>query len=137
MDLKILMDTFQKEADGWKQMLDCIIKENINLKIRLAGILTERIDQQENIERAEAYQTRFIQNDVIIGLIRHDIVEFQNELASFTNDGCMIKEIVDRKARLQREIISLQVAINDLKHHFNESIVQQGWKYNEEKKDYC
>ena len=120
MNLKMLIDTFQKETEGWNHMLECIIKENINLKIRLAGILTGRNNQPQYLESAEAYQTRFIQYDDIIGLIRKDIVEFQNALTAFTYDVSMVKEFVDRKSKLQREIISLRVAFNELKQHFIE-----------------
>ena len=66
---------FQTEIEIWKQLLNSGMEENVLLKNKLADILKNNYDQNEEIEE---FQTKVIKEDVIHSL-RRDV----NELDDF------------------------------------------------------
>ena len=66
---------FQTEIETWKKLLNSGMEENVLLKNKLADILKNNYDQNEEIEE---FQTKVIKEDVIHSL-RRDV----NELDDF------------------------------------------------------
>ena len=74
----------------------------------------------EFLETAEAFQTRFLQKDEIIKLIQRDVSQLDKLLIRDTDhDGATLKEIHFRQKKYRKEIRTLESAFNKLKVQFN------------------
>lgn len=107
------------ESDTWKRLLGFMMDENIHLKNRISDILRNGFDKNL-LEEMENFQSRFIKEDQLIGLLRHEMAELEKLLArEVFEDGKILKEI-DRKLRIFRNnIIAAEVQFGKLKMEFN------------------
>lgn len=107
------------ESDTWKRLLGFMMDENIHLKNRISDILRNGFDKNL-LEEMENFQSRFIKEDQLIGLLRHEMAELEKLLVrEVFEDGKILKEI-DRKLRIFRNnIIAAEVQFGKLKMEFN------------------
>src|SRR4026209_1512 len=86
----------QYESDSWKDLLGFMMDENIRQKNRLSEILHNGFNRNL-LEEMENFQSRFINEDERIRLLRHELVELDKLLIrEIFDDGKIIKKINTR-----------------------------------------
>ena len=121
-DLKLKQ--LQYEADTWKRSLAFMMDENIHLKIRLSEILKDKYDATL-LEVAEDFQSNFIKEDELIGLLRNDIAELDKLFGmEIFNDGWILKEIDVKLKNLRNNITTAERQFGKLKVDFNSYLLQ-------------
>lgn len=119
-DTKYKIKQFQYESDAWRRMLGFLLQENAILKNRLAELVHESKVSDDFLEMAEQYQTRFIQNDQIINLVRSDIAELDKLLTrNLHENGLIVKAIARKQNKLRKELTTLESSFNEMKIQFN------------------
>ena len=111
---------FQRESDSWKQRVEKLLYQNYYLKNQL----TERLDEGNTgrafLEVAEEYLNRFLAQDEIINLIRHDITVYDQLLVKGINVDEALQEIIEQKnEKMRMELQILDKTFHDLKIKFD------------------
>jgi hypothetical protein len=111
---------FQHESDSWKRMLEKLVCQNDYLKNQL----TERLDEGNTgrafLEVAEEYLNRFIAQDEIMNLIRHDISVYDQLLLKRKYSDEDLEELIEQKnEKMRMELRILDKTFHDLKIQFN------------------
>ena len=111
---------FQRESDSWKQRVEKLLYQNYYLKNQL----TERLDEGNTgrafLEVAEEYLNRFLAQDEIINLIRHDITVYDQLLVKGINVDEPLQEIIEQKnEKMRMELQILDKTFHDLKIKFD------------------
>ncbi|MEP7106650.1 MAG: hypothetical protein ABI760_01685 [Ferruginibacter sp.] len=107
------------ESDTWKRLLGFMIDENISLKNRLSEVLKDEFNKNL-LEKVEGFQSSFIKEDQLIGLLRHDAAELEKLLhREETEDGKIIGEIDNRLKKFRMSIINAERQFANLKLEFN------------------
>lgn len=114
----------QYESDGWKRTLIFLTDENIHLKNRLSEILQEN-SGKDLLIHAENFQTSFIRQDALIGLLKNDISQFDKLLIS----ELLADEIFEASVELfcqniRTKIITVKNQFDQLKIEFNEYLLE-------------
>lgn len=114
----------QYETDTWKRLLAFMMEENIHLKIRLSEILKDNFDVKK-LEVAEDFQSNFIKEDELIGLLRNDIAELDKLFGmKIFEDGWLINEIDIKLKNLRNNIITAERRFGKLQVDFNSYLSQ-------------
>ena len=66
------MSFSRQDIDGWLQRLHALQAENVQLKTDLAANV-QRSRTHDALEQAEYFQTRFLNKDAAISLLRHEL----------------------------------------------------------------
>ncbi len=107
------------ESNTWKRVLGFMTEENVHLKNRLSQILKEKFNA-DLLEEAEVFQSNFVKEDELIGLLRNDIAELDKLLErEMFEGGNTIKEV---KRKLQKIRSNMEIAekqFGTLKSGFN------------------
>lgn len=107
------------ESDTWNRTLEYLIDENIHLKNRLSEILKNKFDKYL-LEEVDGFQSRFIKEDVLIGLIRNDIVELSKLFEGEVYAGGKLKPEIDGKLkRIRNNLGNAEKHFSELKSDFN------------------
>ncbi len=113
------LQQLQYESNTWKRLLGFMTEENVHLKNRLSQILKEKFNA-DLLEEAEIFQSNFIKEDELIGLLRNDIAELDKLLErEIFEDGNSVKEV---KRKLQKIRSNMEIAekqFGTLKSGFN------------------
>lgn len=113
------LQQLQYESNTWKRLLGFMTEENVHLKNRLSQILKEKFNA-DLLEEAEIFQSNFIKEDELIGLLRNDIAELDKLLErEMFEDGNSVKEV---KRKLQKIRSNMEIAekqFGTLKSGFN------------------
>jgi hypothetical protein len=110
---------FRHESDTWKRYLQFIQQENNHLKTRLSQVLQHDTDEQF-LERAEYFQSKFIAEDDTVNMLRQDIHELDNILSvELTEDANTIKELKKRLKKMHKDMEIVERQFNKLKSDFN------------------
>lgn len=76
-NLTMDVEQFQTKIEGWKQLLNSLMEENILMKNMLADILKNNYGQN-SLEEVEDFQTQFIIEDEVILSLRKEINDWDN-----------------------------------------------------------
>jgi hypothetical protein len=110
---------FRHESDTWKRYLQFIQQENNHLKTRLSQVLQHDTDEQF-LERAEYFQSKFIAEDDTVNMLRQDIHELDNMLTKeMPEDANTIKELQKRLKKMHKDMEIVERQFNKLKSDFN------------------
>ena len=110
---------FQDESDAWKRLLCLLMDENVSLKYRLAEVLKDKFDNNL-LDEVENFQSRFIKNDGLIGLLRNDVAEFDKLMVRERfDDGEFKKKVGNQLSKLRNNIEAAEIQFNKLKSEFN------------------
>lgn len=110
---------FRHESDTWKRYLQFIQQENNHLKTRLSQVLQQDTDEQF-LERAEYFQSKFIAEDDTVNMLRQDIHELDSMLTKEINgDAGTIKELQKRLKKMHKDMEIVERQFNKLKSDFN------------------
>jgi IMP dehydrogenase/GMP reductase len=110
---------FRHESDTWKRYLQFIQQENNHLKTRLSQVLQHDTDEQF-LERAEFFQSKFIAEDDTVNMLRQDIHELDNMLSKeMPEDANTIKELQKRLKKMHKDMEIVERQFNKLKSDFN------------------
>lgn len=116
-DLKLVQ--LQDERDKLKRKLAFMTEENVRLKIKLSQLLKEKFDRKL-LDEVETFQTSFIKEDELIGLLRNDIAELDKLIAIvIVEKENIISEIDSRLKYLQDSIAKAERNFNPIKEAFN------------------
>jgi len=115
----LILNQIQYETDTWKRLLDFMMDENSNLKIRLSEILKDKFRLQ-SLEELEDFQSHFIKEDELIRLLRNEVAELDNLFATtpFVK-GKITKEIDTKLEKLRNNIIIAERQFGRLNLEFN------------------
>ena len=117
-----LVQQYLYESKRWERLLEYIRDENIHYIDRLTEILKNG-DDNFLVEVIESFLTKFISEDSVISLFRHDIVEANNRLVLKGKDLLQIEsmsKIILTQDKLRQEMGNIERAFNGLKIEFNE-----------------
>lgn len=107
------------ESDTWKRLLGFMMDENIHMKNRLSEIL--KIGFNKNLlDEVENFQSRFIKQDELIGLLRNEVAELDKLLErEIFEDGKIFNEIDRKLMKFRNNIINAEKQFGRLKLAFN------------------
>ncbi len=115
---------FQDESDAWKRLLCLLMDENVSLKYRLAEVLKDKFDNNL-LDEVENFQSRFIKNDGLIGLLRNDVAELDKLLVRERfEDGEIKKKVGTQLSKLRNNIETAEIQFNKLKSEFNSYLLE-------------
>ncbi len=116
---ELKLKQLQYETDTWKRLLGFMMDENIQLKNRISQILKDRFDQNL-LEEVEGYQSSFVKEDELIGLLRNDIAELDKLLQKEVfEDGMIIKIVEGKLKKIRNNIKNAEKQFGKLKMEFN------------------
>jgi len=117
-------DHFFHENHSWLRALDFILQENAYLKTRLSHALDSNIGMSF-VEKAEHYQTVFIQNDEHIKDLLKDIRQHQELLKNNKHDAEARneKKLLRKQHMLRNEMEAFEKNFSELKNEFNKYLV--------------
>lgn len=109
---------FQQEQETWQRTLDYIQQQNIALKNNVAHICSNPISR-EHLEKLEYFQSKFLEKDALIVLLRRDISEqIQLSERDLTNSGTYA--VVSKKQdKLRSDMERIEKDFSSLKFDFN------------------
>jgi hypothetical protein len=111
---------FQTKIEGWKQLFNPMMEENVLLKNKLADILKNDYDQN-SLEEIEEFQTKFIREDELIHSLRRDVNDLDNLLYSkMFEDGKMEKSFDIKMEKLGKDIANTIIRFRILKSAFDD-----------------
>lgn len=86
---ELKLKQLQYERDTLKRLLDFMIDENVHMKNRLSEVLQDKFDKNL-LKGIEFFQSTFLKEDELIGLLRNDFAELNKLLVIeiFENDYC-------------------------------------------------
>ena len=115
---------FRHESDTWKRYLQFIQQENNHLKTRLSQVLQHDTDEQF-LERAEYFQSKFIAEDDTVNMLRQDIHELDNMLSKeIIEEPNTVKELQKRLKKMNRDMEIVERQFNKLKSDFNLYLIE-------------
>ena len=110
---------FRHESDTWKRYLQFIQQENNHLKTRLSQVLQHDTDEQF-LERAEYFQSKFIAEDDTVNMLRQDIHELDNMLTKeIPEDANTLKELQKKLKKMHKDMEIVERQFSKLKSDFN------------------
>ncbi|OSZ77131.1 hypothetical protein CAP36_11995 [Chitinophagaceae bacterium IBVUCB2] len=116
-----LIQQYIYERDTWCRLLDYLEEENILYKNRIANILKSDSDSLL-IEMIESFLNKFVMEDAIISILRHDIAKANIKIVAkgkdFGKDGNST-DIIITQDKLRGEIEIIEQQFNRLKFEFN------------------
>ncbi|MBK8610693.1 MAG: hypothetical protein IPL84_12335 [Chitinophagaceae bacterium] len=116
---ELKLKQIEYEYNTWKRTLEYLIDENIHLKNRLSEILKNRFDKYL-LEEVDDFQNRFIQEDQLVSLIRHDIVELNKLFDREIFEKEKLKPEIDKKIRkIRHNLMAAERQFGELKLDFN------------------
>ena len=112
------------ESDTWKRSLGFLMDENVQLKNRLAEILRTEFDASL-LDEIEDFQTAFLKEDEMIGLLRTDLAKLDKLLMREVFEDGQIIENINRMLKLIRRNISIaETQFAKLKMEFNSYLLE-------------
>ena len=76
---ELKLKQLRHEINTWKRMLGFMQEENVHLKNRLSDVLKDRFNKNM-LDGVEFFQTNFIKEDQVIGLLKSEVAEVENIL---------------------------------------------------------
>ncbi|RYZ56164.1 MAG: hypothetical protein EOP49_01025 [Sphingobacteriales bacterium] len=110
------LEQLKNEGTTWLRMLDFLQQENILLKHRLGEILQLKVGT-ELLENAELYQTSFLNKDLLISVLRHDIKIHEQQIQRFQQDT-EARNILTRHSTLRLDMEKLEQDFTRLRSSF-------------------
>jgi len=124
----LTLSQLQSKSDSLKRLLGFMMDENSSLKYRLSEVLKEKFDKNMLVE-AENYQSYFIKEDELIGLLRNDIAMIDKEMKRIENETGVEIRVIDKKLKsLHKHITTAgnqfcKLRLNFIKYLKNNSLI--------------
>jgi regulator of replication initiation timing len=116
---ELKLKQLQYESDTWKRVLGFMMEENIYLKNRLSEILKDKFDKNL-LEQVEGFQSSFVKEDEMIGLLRNEVAELDKLLVrEIFEDGTIIKKVDAKLKHMRHNIKNAEKEFSRLKSDFN------------------
>jgi len=112
------LQQFKHENESWKRMLEFMQQENVHFKTRLAEVLQKDV-QKDFLDKAEYFQSGFLQFDERIAFLRRDISVFNKLFLTELFHNGHLNELELKQKRLRKEIEAEEKKFNKLKGEFN------------------
>ena len=121
---ELKLQQMQHEINTWKRMLGFMQEENVHLKNRLSEVLKDRFNK-ELLDTVEFYQTKFIEEDEMIVLLKTKVSELENTLlntitSNDNNDALLSKKI----EKLRKGIDDAEKKFNSVNNNFNKYLAE-------------
>lgn len=111
---------FQRESDAWKKILEFMLRENAQLKNRLAALVSSNKGSDKDfLEEAEQYQSLFIREDESINLLRRDLSAQDKWLQREIHGDGVIQGVLFRQNKLRKDIRKALIEFNKIKKQFD------------------
>lgn len=124
----LTLSQLQSKSDSLKQLLGFMMEENSSLKYQLSEVLKEKFDKNMLLE-AEKYQSYFIKEDELIGLLRNDIAILDKDMNIMHNETVVDIRVIDKKLKsLHKHITTAgnqfcKLRFNFIKYLKNNSLI--------------
>jgi hypothetical protein len=119
----VKLEQLQFESDTWKRLLGDMVDENVRLKMRLSELLKDKFNQNL-LEDAENFQSRFLKEDELIALLRNDMAELGKVLKRETAEEVVIKEVYKKLKVIKENIKTVEKHLSTLQLEFNNYIAE-------------
>ena len=121
---ELKLQQMQHEINTWKRMLGFMQEENVHLKNRLSEVLKDRFNK-DLLDTVEFYQTKFIEEDEMIVLLKTKVSELENTLlntilSNDSNDKLLSKKI----EKLRKGIDDAEKKFNSVNNNFNKYLAE-------------
>lgn len=117
--LNKIISQFRHENDTWKRYLYFLQQENNYMKTRLGQVLQNDIDL-DFLDRAEYFQSKFLNEDETVNLLRQDLREIDDLLHNgVAENAALLKELQRKFKKLSRDMETVEQQFNKLKTDFN------------------
>ena len=118
------MRQLQFEYDTWKRLLGFMMEENIHLKNRLSEVIKDS-SNANLLAEMENFQTRFLEEDKFIGILRNELVELGKLMAKEKlPGGHVIEEINNKLKRFRKNLVNTETLLSELKMQFNNYLME-------------
>ncbi len=118
------MQQIRIESNSWKRLLDFFREENIRSKNRLSDVLKENFDRSL-LEDLENFQSQFVKQDELIGLLRNEIAELDKLLLDEKiHDGIRPAMIERKLGNLRHNLSDSERSFCELQLNFNKYLVE-------------
>ena len=113
----------QQESNTWKRSVTFMIDETIYLKSRLPELLQRPVADQALLS-IESFQTRFLRQDLLIDILKHDIAEIEEIISRdiFNGDNVAIESLDSRMSHMRKLMTDAEQHFYTLKQEFNKYI---------------
>ena len=100
-----------------------MIDETIYLKSRLPELLQRPVADQALLS-IESFQTRFLRQDLLIDILKHDIAEIEEIISRdiFNGDNVAIESLDSRMSHMRKLMTDAEQHFYTLKQEFNKYI---------------
>ncbi|MCB9046469.1 MAG: hypothetical protein H6550_10065 [Chitinophagales bacterium] len=101
-------DHIEHGPSSWLKTLEWLRQENASLKNRLADVIKDNVSS-ELLEKAENFQSLFLDKDAVISLLRRDIAQFNAR--SSNKETTVSKEYTKLGAdiaRMEKEFLAVK-----------------------------
>ena len=106
------------EVEKWRRTLEFIKEENLILKNRLAEMI--HLNSNKHLfSQAEDFQNYFLNNDVIIAMLKSDILKHEQLMSKGTEDEASYKKIQKSQQILRGDMDKLEKSFSKLDIDFN------------------
>lgn len=110
-----------QHISNWLQQLQHLQVENVQFKNQLADKIRKELSP-DVLEQAEYFQNQFLNNDVAISLLRHEVARHaglqKQEIKLMEGETYM----ADSRDQLRKDIQNMQLGMERLKHEFKKYI---------------
>jgi len=113
------------EISSIKRAIDFIMEENIHLKNRIAEIIENGFNNKMLV-KLEMFQSRFISEDQLIGLLRNEVAQIEQKIhrEAFTEYETLA-ELCSKLKNLQKSMEATENQFIKLKAYFNDFLLSQ------------
>lgn len=121
----VKLQQLRDENEASMRLLNFLLDENVHLKHRLANILKFRSDPAF-LEHAEDFQSRFVKKDMLLSLLRHDVVDFDTCLnQKKLLNGNLEPEVKQQLKKIRHNVAQMERQFNKLKQDFNTYVSEE------------
>lgn len=117
---KLKINQYRSESNAWQRSLSYMTDENIQMKIRLAEILSDDFDLRL-LPMVENFHSLVLNEEEVLNLLRHNVAELNKSLLKEGSDyHAMSMDISHLRTRLQFQIAAAEKRFTKLKSEFYE-----------------
>jgi hypothetical protein len=118
--MRLSEDQLKYEKDGWRRIVEFIQLESSYCKSRLAEVIRNKEADPAFLDEAEFYQNYYIQQDVHLSMLKHDLNNFERQIEHNNfDDGLSFVPIQKTRDRLKSEVEKLAIDFREMRLKFN------------------
>lgn len=111
----MISNRFKHECEMWNTTVEILQDENVGMKNKMSDILHRSNTTGQLLERAEAFQSRFLEGDEALRQFKREILAFLKETYAIGDNG----ELSHGMERMRFRLETLKKEFLQLKNDFD------------------